>query len=197
MAIFTRYREVLSVDGHAMTVREALAQINATLDEFLAEQEGDFDADSRWALTWFEQHGFAAAEYGEAEQLSKAKNTSVEGLVEAGMITASRGQVRLLPATELADDWDPTSDTRLTVWEMTHHLIRLLESGGEEAAGRLSAQLGYRAEAARGLAYRLYVVSDRKHRSSDARQYNALVQSWSEIARLAQERQSSLALSGD
>ena len=48
-------------------MREALALINQTLDEALAEQEGDFDADSRWALAWFEQSGFAEGEYGVAE----------------------------------------------------------------------------------------------------------------------------------
>ena len=186
MRIFTEYHEVLNADGSAMTVREALALINATLDEVLAEQEGDFDADSRWALTWFEQHGFDEGEFGDAEQLSKAKNTSPDGLVQAGVIESRRGKVRLYRPSELAEDWDATSDSRLTVWEMTHHLIRLLESDGEPAAAELAAALGAQAETARDLAYRLYVVSDRKKRAEDARQYNALVQSWSEIMRLAQ-----------
>ena len=186
MRIFTEYREVLNADGSAMTVREALAMINATLDEVLAEQEGDFDSDTRWALTWSEQHGFDEGEYGDAEQLSKAKNTSAEGLVQAGVIESRRGKVRLLRAAELNPDWDPATDHRPTVWEMTHHLIRLLESEGEEAAAGLAARLGAQAETARDLAYRLYVVSDRKKRAEDARQYNGLVQSWFEIMRLAQ-----------
>ena len=142
MRIFTEYREVLNADGSAMTVREALALINATLDEVLAEQEGDFDSDTRWALTWSEQHGFDEGEYGVAEQLSKAKNTSADGLVQAGVIAARRGKVRLLHASELNPDWDPATDHRPTVWEMTHHLIRLLESDGEPAAGDLAARLG-------------------------------------------------------
>ena len=49
MAIFTRYARVLDASGAAVSVREALALINETLDEALAEQEGDFDADTRWA----------------------------------------------------------------------------------------------------------------------------------------------------
>ena len=186
MRIFTEYREVLNADGEKMTVREALALINATLDEVLAEQEGDYDADSRWAMTWFEQHGFAAGEFGDADTLAKARNTSVDGLVQAGVVESRRGQARLLRPSELPLDWDPASDARRTVWEMTHHLIRLLESGGEEAAAELAAALGAQAEIARDLAYRLYVVSDRQNRAADARQYNALVQSWSEIMRLAQ-----------
>src|SRR5262249_44789820 len=42
MAVFTRYAKVLDAEGKAMSVREALALINQTLDEVLAEQEGDF-----------------------------------------------------------------------------------------------------------------------------------------------------------
>ena len=187
MAVFTRYSQVLNADGSKMSVGEALALINATLDEVLTEQEGDFDADSRWALTWFEQHGFAEGEFGVADQLSKAKNTSVEGLVRAGVVDSRRGAVRVLKPSELDDAWDPATDPRLTVWEMTHHLIRALESGGERA-GILAAKLGSKAETARELAYRLYVVSERKRRTADARQYNGLVQSWPEIVRLAGEQ---------
>ena len=187
MAVFTRYREVLNADGSKMSVGEALALINATLDEVLTEQEGDFDADTRWALTWFEQHGYTEGEYGVAEQLSKAKNTSVDGLVRAGVVESRRGTVRVLKPAELDDGWDPATDSRLTVWEMTQHLIRTLNSGGEQAAGELAAKLGSQAEAARDLAYRLYVVSERKRRAADALQYNSLVQSWPEIVRLAGE----------
>jgi putative DNA methylase len=187
MAVFTRYARVLDAEGKPLPVREALALINATLDEVLAEQEGDFDADSRWALAWFEQHGFAEGEYGVAETLSKAKNTSVAGLAEAGILESRRGKVRLKPPAELPADWDPATDPRLTAWEMVHHLIRALEAGGEAAAADLVARLGARAEVARELAYRLYVIAERKKRAAEALSYNALVQSWPEIARLARE----------
>ena len=73
MGVYTRYERVLDAAGQPMSVREALALINQILDEVLAEQEGDFDADSRWAVAWFEQHGFDEGEYGIAETLSKAK----------------------------------------------------------------------------------------------------------------------------
>jgi putative DNA methylase len=168
-------------------VRAALALINQTLDEALAEQEGDFDADSRWALAWFDQYGFGEAEYGVAETLSKAKNTSVAGMVEAGILKSSRGKVQLLRPTDLASDWDPTQDKRLSAWEAVHHLVRALESGGDQAAAELVAKLGSRAESARELCYRLYTVSERKKRAGDALSYNALVQSWPEITRLARD----------
>src|SRR5262249_43687609 len=124
MAVFTRYDRVLGTTGEAMKVRDALALINQTLDEALAEQESDFDADSRWALAWFEQSGFAEGEYGVAETLSKAKNTSVAGMVEAGILQSKRGKVRLLRAEEMSANWDPETDARLTAWEVGHQLIR-------------------------------------------------------------------------
>jgi len=187
MAVYTRYSKVLDAEGNPLRVREALALINQTLDEALAKQEGDFDADSRWALTWFEQQGFAEGEYGVAEQLSKSKNTSVAGMVEAGIIESKRGKVRLLKPEELSDEWDPATDTRLTAWEIVHHLIRMLESGGESGAAALVPKLGAKAEVARELAYRLYTLCERRKRATEALSYNALVQSWPEIVRLSRE----------
>ena len=142
MAVYTRYAKVLDAAGEPLPVGEALALINQILDEVLAEQEGDFDADSRWAVAWFEQHGFEAGEYGIAETLSKAKNTSVAGLVEAGFLASKGGTVRLLKPDQLPEDWDPTTDTRLTAWEMVHHLVRVLEADGEGATAELAARLG-------------------------------------------------------
>jgi putative DNA methylase len=187
MAVYTRYAKVLDAEGQALTVREALSLINQTLDEALAEQEGDFDADTRWALVWFEQSGFDEGEYGVAEQLSKSKNTSVAGMEEAGIVKSKRGKVRLLTPKELPADWDPVSDTRVTAWEIVHHLIRMLEAGGESAAASLLLALGAKAEVARELAYRLYTLCERKKRAAEALSYNGLVQSWPEIARLARE----------
>jgi putative DNA methylase len=187
MGVYTRYAKVLDAEGKPLSVREALSLINQTLDEALAEQEGDFDADSRWALTWFEQQGFDEGEFGVAEQLSKSKNTSVSGMVDAGIVESKRGKVRLLAPAELPTDWDPATDPRLTAWEIVHHLIRVLESGGEGAAAVLLSKLGAKAEIARELCYRLYTLCERKKRAADALAYNGLVQSWPEIARLARE----------
>ena len=189
MAVYTRYAKVLDAEGDALSVREALVLINQTLDEVLVEQEGDFDADSRWALAWFEQSGFDEGEYGVAEILSKAKNTSVAGMVEAGILASKAGKVRLLRPEELPPDWDPTTDPRLTAWEMVHHLVRALEASGENAAAEIAAPLGAKAEAARELCYRLYTLCERKKRTAAALSYNSLVQSWPEITRLVREEQ--------
>ncbi len=187
MAVYTRYSKVLDAEGKPLSVREALSLINQTLDEALAEQEGDFDADSRWALAWFEQSGFAEGEYGVAETLSKAKNTSIQSMVQDDILTAKGGKVRLLRPDELSGDWDPAKDHRLTAWDMVHQLIRALEAGGEGTAAGLVAKLGSKAEIARELAYRLYMLCERKKRATEALSYNGLVQSWPEISRLARD----------
>lgn len=185
MAVFTRYAKVMETDGSAMSVRTALGLINQALDEVLAEQEGEFDADTRWALAWFEQFGMDEGAFGIAETLSKAKNTAVNGLVEAGVIKARSGKVRLLKRDELPDDWNPSSDKRLTIWEITQHLIRTLDHKGESGAADLVRTLGGTAESARDLAYRLYTVCERKKWADEALAYNGLVIAWPELTKLA------------
>jgi putative DNA methylase len=187
MEIFTRYTKVLDSEGKPLSVRGALAIINQTIDEVLAEQEGDFDADSRWAVAWFEQCGFSEGEYGTAETLSKAKNTSVSGMVAARIVLSKGGKVRLLRPEELPTNWNPTTDPRLTAWESVHHLVRALEAGGEETAAGLVKKLGPKADISRELAYRLYLICERKRRTQEAVSYNGLVVSWPEIMRLASQ----------
>jgi putative DNA methylase len=185
MAVFSRHSRVLESDGSPMRVRTALSLINQVLAETLAEQEGEMDGDTRWALTWFDQFGFAEGPFGDANVLAQAKNTSPEGLVEAGVIHSARGKVRLIQRDELPRGWNPAADTRLTVWEATHHLIRALEDEGEQSASTLLAQLGENAERARDLAYRLFTTCERRGWTQDAQAYNSLVVAWPELSRLA------------
>ncbi|PWC91933.1 DUF1156 domain-containing protein [Azospirillum sp. TSO5] len=187
MAVYTRYAKVVDAEGKSVSVRDALALINEVLDEALAEQEGDFDADTRWALVWFEQVGFNEGAYGEAETLSKAKNITMSGLVHAGILSSKSNKVRLFRPAELPANWNPATDPRLSVWEMLHHLIRVLEADGEATAARIVATLGNKAEVARELAYRLYTLCERKKRAAEAMSYNGLVQSWPEILRLSRD----------
>jgi len=191
MAIYSRYAKVLESGGSPMRVRTALQLINQTLDEFLTEQEGEFDTDTRWALAWFEQYQFNEGLFGDAETLSKAKNTSIKGMVDAGILTAKAGKVQLIPRDSLPTDWNPAKDSRIPVWEATQHLIRALEQNGETGAAHLLSQLGNLGEVARDLAYRLYSICDRKGWTQEAIAYNSLVISWAEIARLATEKQHS------
>jgi putative DNA methylase len=187
MSVFTRYSKVLGTEGNPISVKDALVHINQVLDETLSEQEGEFDSDSRWAITWFSECGFSEGDYGLANQLSTSKNTSVSGMVEAGIIESGHGKVRLLKPAELDSDWNPATDTRLTHWEIVHQLIRELESNGEEGAARLARKIPGGIDTAKELAYRLYSICERKKRSQDAQSYNALVQSFGEITKLTQE----------
>jgi len=182
MAVFSRYSKVIEADGSPMRVRTALQLINQELDAYFAEQEGELDPDTRFCIAWFEQRGMDEGPFGEADVLARAKVTSVDGLVRAGILEARAGKVRLLGRDEYAEDWNPAEDQRLTVWECAQHLIRALKKGGEEAAALLSNQLGGgRSEEARALAYRLYAICERKGWSQEALAYNMLVASWSDV----------------
>jgi putative DNA methylase len=193
MAVFTRYAKVLEADGTPMSVRTALQIINQELDAYLAAQEGEMDGDTRFCLAWFEQNGMNEGAFGEADVLARAKNTSVQGLVDAGVLNARAGKVRLLKRTEYDKDWDPAQDRRLTVWECTQYLILQLDTKGEEGAALLCRRLGGgRSEDARALAYRLYSICERKGWAEEALAYNSLVVSWPAI----QERAARLAMAG-
>jgi len=185
MAIYSRYSRVVESDGTTLRVRTALQLINRALDEALAEQEGEYDVETRWAVAWFEQYAMNAGEYGIAETLSKAKNTSVQGLVDAGFLEARAGKVRLLKREELTNEWNPKA-SRLTVWEVMQRMIdALLNGNGEVGAGHVLRQASAQGEGARDLAYRLYTICERKGWAQEALAYNSLVTSWSEISRLA------------
>jgi len=186
MAVFSRYAKVVEPTGETMPVRSALTLINQVLDEVLAEQEGEFDGDTRFAIKWFEQYGFDEAGYDPAEGLARATNVSVKGLEEAGILVARAGRVRLLRRAELAADWDPTTDERMPVWEVTQQLVKALwDDGSESGAADLVRRLGGLGEAARDLAYRLYAICERRGWAEDALGFNALVTSWPEILRRA------------
>jgi putative DNA methylase len=175
MEIFSRYDAILEADGSPMSVKTALQLIN----RFLAED--DFDADTQFCLSWFEQHGWEAGKFGEADILARAKGTSVDGVKQAGVADAAGGSVRLVRWKEYAADWDPSTDTRLPVWEALHQLIRAYKVKGDSGASRVLVQCAARTEAMRQLAYRLYTVCERKGWAEDARAYNEVVTSWSGI----------------
>ncbi|HML20967.1 MAG TPA: DUF1156 domain-containing protein [Aggregatilinea sp.] len=188
MAVYSRYNRVLEADGSPLTVRTALQLINQELDAFLAETEGDVDADTRFCINWFEQFGFKEDEFGRADVLARAKNTSVDGLVNAGVIAAGAGKVRLYQWHELDPGWTPQEDKRVTVWECVHHLIERINTHGESGAAVLLMRMhSDLAAEAKMLAYRLYQICDRKGWAEYALEYNALVLSWPRLQELANE----------
>ncbi len=193
MAIYSRYSQVREADGTPVGVRKALELINAALDEYLAQQEGEFDLETRFAVAWFEQFAFGEGEFGDADNMARAKNISVDGMKALGLLKAEGGKVRLKSRKEYASEqkpsqerpeWQPSPGQRVTVWEAAHRLIAELnsENGGEKGAAKLMEKLpGSVVGESRYLAYRLYNICDRKGWAEHARDYNDLVQRWSGI----------------
>lgn len=191
MAVFSRYAGVLEPDGKKMTVRSALARINEILDQVLNEQEGDFDPTTRFALAWYRQHGYTVGKFGDADNLARARNTSVDLLDRDGILTSRAGNVQLLKAADLSADYDITVDRHTSSWEALHHLVRVLEKDGISPAGEfLQAALArpdgaVDADLVKELAHLLFRIAEGKNATKDALSFNALVTSWPEIMDLA------------
>ena len=187
MGIFSRCEAVLEADDSPMTVKTALQLINRELDEYLGGIQGEFDAETRFAITWFEQNGLAAGDYGTANSIAMARGIAVDGVKHAGIVESTAGKVRILKRAEIDADWDPAVDAHLTVWECCQHLIRELEEGGEQAAALLLRKIGpAHADAAKDLAYCLYDICANKRRNAgEAASYNGLIAVWSELTRQA------------
>jgi putative DNA methylase len=183
MAVFTRYSRVVEADGSDMTVRTALALINQVLDETLSEQEGDFDADTRFCVKWFGQFAWDETDSGTADVLARATNTSIEGLQRGGVFRAVAGKARLLSPEDLSDSWDPLTDVRTSVWEVTLHLAKAVTERGSEAASALMGAAGQRVDldAVKELAYLLYNICERKGWTTSALLFNGLGTSWGDL----------------
>ncbi|MCE7524560.1 DUF1156 domain-containing protein, partial [Alloalcanivorax xenomutans] len=187
MAIFSKYEAVLNQDGAKMSVHDALVLINRAITEYLSPESGSFDADTQFCASWFDQHGWSAGPFGEADTLSRAKGTSVDGVREAGVVESGGGKVRLLKWSEYEADWDPTRDQRTPIWEACHQMIRRLNNQGESAAGELLAKMPEKGESIRQLAYHLYTLCERKKWAEEARAYNELIGSWHAIVAASHE----------
>ena len=182
MAIYSKYEAVLNQDGSSMSVHDSLLLINRCISEHLNPDRGSFDSDTLFCDDWFSQYGWRAGPYGDADLLSKAKGTSVDGVKDAGVIESGGGKVRLLKWSEYPTDWDPKTDSRTPVWEACHQMIRMLNQQGEAEAGALLTRMPEHGEHIRQLAYHLYTLCERKKWAEEARAYNELIGSWHAIA---------------
>jgi len=186
MAVFTSYSRVLDGADTNMSVGSALQLINQVLDELQSEQDSDLDADTRWAVSWFDQFGMNPGPFGDAQNLATARSIAMNAIERSGIIESRSGNVRLLDRSEYPDDWDPESDKRITVWEVCQHLIRRLNGdGGAVAAASLLRQVGGLGDAARDLSYRLYEMANRNGWADEARAYNNLAAEWPDLVALA------------
>lgn len=187
MAIYSKYEAVLEQDGSRMSVHDALVLINRAITEYLSPESGNFDSDTQFCSSWFEQYGWNQGKFGEADVLARAKGTSVDGVREAGVLESGGGKVRLLKWNEYEADWDPAQDSRTPVWEACHHMIRRLKNASESAAGELLARMPEKGESIRQLAYHLYTLCERKKWAEEARAYNQLIGAWHIIVTASQD----------
>lgn len=183
MAVFSRYARVLEADGSDMTVRTALALINQALDEVLAEQEGDFDAETRFCVKWFSLFGWNEAASGEADVLTRAVNTTVAMLERGGVFRAAAGKARLLEPSEMSEGWNPADDKAISVWEVAVRLGHSLLTQGTDQAAVWMRESAARVDldAVKELAYLMYSVCERKGWTEAAMLFNALGTSWSDV----------------
>jgi len=187
MGVFSRYKAVLESDDNPMSVKTALQLINKELDEYLGGIQGEFDPDTRFAITWFEQNGLKTGDYGTANSIATARGISVDSVKRAGIVDSAAGKVRILARDELDDDWDPEEDRHLTVWECLQHLVRLHEKDGiSHDTAVLLKKINTQAEAVKDLAYCLYDISANKRKDAkEATAYNALIADWTELTKAA------------
>ena len=182
MEIFSRYNKIIEPDGSSMAVRIALQLINQVVEEYLTEQESQMDDWTRFAVIWFSQFAFKSGPAGDALNIATAKNVSLDGVVEAGIIQSGGGYVRILGINELPEDWDPSTDNRLTIWEIVHHLSKALDQKGTDGASALLKKVGGLAEDAKSLCYRLYNICEQNKWAEEAQIYNNLITEWPNMA---------------
>lgn len=191
MAVFSRYSSVLEPDGQHMTVRSALARINEILDQVLNEQEGDFDPTSRFAIAWYRQHGYGVGLFGDADNLARALNTSVDAMGRDGVVTSRAGKVQLIKPQELDPSYDPATDRRISNWEVLQYLIKVLEQEGISASGGLLRSALHRpddvveADLLKELAHLLFRIAEGNGWTKDALSFNNLVTTWPDITEAA------------
>tara|TARA_B100000212_G_scaffold336040_1_gene308816 strand:+ start:3490 stop:6393 length:2904 start_codon:yes stop_codon:yes gene_type:complete len=190
MAIYSSVKSILNPDDTKMSVRQALIEINNVVDDYLSQNEGELDEDSRFAVTFFESFGYTEREFGDAEGLAKARNVSVEGIVKAGILNSVGGKVNLITREDLPEDWDPLQDDRLCIWEATQHLIKRLEIKGEHEAAELLnklkriTSLGDISSRCKSLAYRLFIHCEKNNYAEEALAYNSLIIAWPELEQI-------------
>ena len=195
MAVFSRYAKVIEDDGTTMTVRSALARINEILDQVLNEQEGDFDAATRFAIAWYRQHGYAKGKFGVADDLARARNTAVATMVRDGILTSAAGNVTLLSPADMPEGYDVLADDRVGTWGVLHHLIPVLQRDGLPVAGAFLASARERPDGAidvelvKELAFLLFSIAEKNGWTRDALAFNTVATAWPDVVQASRSTQ--------
>lgn len=189
VAVFSRYSRVREADGSDMSVKDALLLINSTLDEVIGEQESDFDPDTRFAVKWYRQYGWNQENSGIADQLARSSDTSISTLERGGIFEAKGGKARLLSPSLLDGDWDPTTDSHVSVWEATVRLAAVMAKDGADKVAELlpSVQTRVNLDAVKELGFLLFHEAEKKKDTKDAILFNGLVSAWGDVNEQARQ----------
>ena len=190
MAVFSRYARVNEPDGSPMRIRTALTLINQVLDEVLSAQEADFGPGTRWCVEWFKTYGFGPGPFGVADTLSKAKNTTISGLEQAGLLEARRGKVTLRHVQDIDSDHRSLGTERASEWEVCLQLAKRLHDKGDAAAAKLMAAMRDKVNlnAVKELSYLLFSIADREGWADAALLFNGLGTSWPDLEHAVSKR---------
>lgn len=178
MEIFSKYKSIIKPDGTPLTVHEAMIDIYGHVTRFLNPDDESSDAITNFCKVWFEQNSWNAGEFGQADVLARSKSTSVDTVQDSGVATAKGGKVQLIHWKDYPEKYDPAKDLICSAWETCHHLIRLLNKKGTQAAGLLLAKMPQYADSVRQLAYRQYDLCEKKGLAEDAGYYKDLLNNW-------------------
>lgn len=186
MSVFSRYSRVHESDGTPMSVHTALGIINDELDSMMGESGEGLDDETRFCVSWYEQHGFTEGAFGDADTLARARGASLDSLVHAGVLASAIGHTRLIRPGETASP--SHAHAARSCWSDLMAEVAALEVGGIAAASEVASGIGdERNDRAKTLAYILFQAAEGKGRTEDASLFNGFVTSWGDISERAEE----------
>lgn len=193
ISVYSRFSKVREANGEAMGVKKALELINATLDEVLGDDDVDYDADTRFAVRWYQQYGWGKEDSGIVDQLSLSCGTTLASLRRGGILDTAGGYARLLPPKELGEQWDVHHDPQISLWEALMRLAGIFEKQGGDAVIDAMAALDNRVslDQVHMLGFRMYHEADKAGDVEGALALNNLMQSWDDLADMAMQRDAS------
>ena len=184
ISVYSRYSRIREADGSDMPVQKALEIINHVIDEVMGDADTDYDADTRFAVKWYQSYGWGRENSGMADQLSRSCGTSPDALVRGGVFEAAGGKARLFRPEEMTDEWKPLQDDHTSLWEATIRMAGILDKKGVDAVVPVMAQVGERLpwEQIRALSFRMYHEAEKRKDTEGAIKFNNLVSMWDDLS---------------
>jgi putative DNA methylase len=197
IGVFSKYSMVREPDDSPMRVATALALINKEIDSLLSEGTQELDPETRFALEWYQMHGYADQKGGSGDAIAQlqAFNLSESRLNASGLFRSKGGDAKLLTRDEMHDaiierlgkPWRPSLDDTFTVWELAQHMARALraQDGGVDVAGRLLAERRECGADVLLIAERLFELATTRGENDEALIWNELQTSWPQLENAA------------